>query len=104
MRHTRKNSEAYRTLRIAWTEGVDISEIYDNTQEADYYTLTTAAGAKPIANLSDTPTSILGLISSLDGEKKPVVYIPVLTVPLKPTPLSKDETNLFIAPFKTTYL
>ena len=82
-RHTKKNREAYRTIRIAWTEGVDISEIYDNTQEADYYTLTTAVGAKPIATPSDTPTSILGLISSLDGEKKPLVYIPVLTRSIK---------------------
>ena len=62
---------------------MDISEIYDNTQEADYYTLTTATGAKPIATPSDTPTSILGLISSLDGEKKPLVYIPVLTRSIK---------------------
>jgi len=83
VRRTHKNFNPYRILRIAWTEGIDISQIYDNTTEADYYTLTTATGAKPVATPSDTPTTIVGMFQQLKGEQQPLVYIPNLTKSVK---------------------
>jgi len=82
---TRKVHDGYRQVRIAWTTGIDMSEIYDTTIGADYYTGTSAAGALPISNPADTPQTILGMVRRLDGETDPIVYIPALPYTVKTT-------------------
>lgn len=82
VRRTRKVHDGYRNLRIAWTQGVDVSEIYDSTS-ADFYAATTAGGALPISAPSDTPYTIAGLLRKQDGETKPLVYLPSMPVSVK---------------------
>ena len=78
VQRTAELSKGLRTCRIAWTEGVDISDLYDNPAQPDYYTGTTAAGAQPLAAPSDAPTAMLGLARYCNGSKTPVVYLPAL--------------------------
>lgn len=81
---TRKVHDGYRNIRIAWTQGVDMSELYDSTS-ADFYAGTTAGGALPISAPADTPSTMIGTLRRQDGSAKPLVYIPSLLVGVKTT-------------------
>ena len=80
VRRVRDVHGGYRIARVAWTQGIDMTDIYDNTESADYYTGTTAAGALPISAPADTPTTMLGLLRTLSGESRPIVYLPQIVI------------------------
>ena len=82
---TVKNHDGYRQIRIAWTTGIDMSEIYDNVTSADYYKATTNAGSLPISAPADTPLFLFGTLRRLDGSMKPLVYLPNIDVTFKTT-------------------
>lgn len=91
---TIKNNDGFREIRIAWTDGIDMSEIYDTSISADYYTGTTAGGALPISSPADTPISLLGLLRILDGASKPLVYLPSIRPGIKTTNLINTRDKL----------
>lgn len=95
VRRTRKVHDGYRNVRIAWTQGIDVSELYESTS-ADYYVGTTAAGGLPISAPADTPHSIVGLLRRLDGESKPLVYLPSIPVSTKTSYLANAREELLL--------
>jgi hypothetical protein len=90
---TRKVHEGYRNIRLAWSQGVDVSELYDSTS-ADFYAATTASGALPISAPADTPFTMLNLLRTLDGSSKPLVYIPSLDVSVKTEYIANSRNEL----------
>ena len=63
-----------RIARIAWTEGVDISELYNDPSDPDYWKASTAGQA--IAAQGSAPTTMMGLLSYMDGSTEALVYLP----------------------------
>ena len=75
---TRVLSKGYRTVSIAWAEGVDTSNLYEVDPAPDYYTATTSGLPRPVASLNDVPQFMQGISRLLQGADKPVVYLPSL--------------------------
>ena len=76
IQYSREISEPRRTIRIGWTEGVDVSTVMGTNPTPDVYSGSTSAGAEPIASPQDIPFKILGMFSYLNGPLNPTVYLP----------------------------
>ena len=96
VRRVRDVHGGYRIARVAWTQGIDMTDIYDNIDAADYYTGTTASGAEPISNPADTPTTMLGLLRTLSGESRPIVYLPQISVSVKTSLIFNSRRELML--------
>ena len=75
---TRVQSAGYRTVSLAWAEGVDTSNLYEVDPAPDYYTATTSGSPRPVAALNDVPQFMQGVSRLLKGAEKPVVYLPAI--------------------------
>ena len=73
-----------------------MSDVYDGTESADYYTGTTAAAALPISAPADTPATMLGLLRTLSGESRPIVYLPKLAVNLSTIKTAQSRRDLML--------
>lgn len=96
VRRVRDVHGGYRVARVAWTQGIDMSDVYDGTESADYYTGTTASGALPISAPADTPATMLGLLRTLSGESRPIVYLPKLAVNLSTIKTAQSRRDLML--------
>ena len=76
VRYAKKMSPPRRNIRIAWTEGVDISSLMGASPTPDVWSGSTSGGAEKIATRNDTPYLVTGLIDYLEGAVNPVVYLP----------------------------
>ena len=76
VRYAKANSPARRLIRIAWTEGVDISSLMGDSPTPDVWSGSTSGGAEKIATRNDTPYLIEGMIRYLEGAVNPLVYLP----------------------------
>ena len=65
-----------RTARIAWSEGIDISQLYDATAAPDYYKV--YSSGEPIAAIGSAPTTMLGLLKYVQGSNNAIVYLPTI--------------------------
>ena len=76
VRYAKSNSPSRRIVRIAWTEGVDISSLMGDAPTPDVWSGSTSGGAEKIATRNDTPYLIEGMIRYLEGAVNPLVYLP----------------------------
>ena len=74
----RKRGEGRRTVRIAWSEGVDTRPIYGDLTELEYYKSSTSSGSESISSFGDIPQKLEGLYRYCSGVK-PIVYLPAIT-------------------------
>lgn len=77
--YSRNIRPSRRTFRVSWSEGVDVSDLYGNNPDPDYWTSSGTAGAEPIAINNDVPDLLQGLLDYLQGEKSPIVYLPLIS-------------------------
>ena len=82
---TRDNQAQGRTYRIAWSEGVDIQDLFVTNANPDYYRFGDNATYNPIAALNNAPTAMLGVIKYAQGPKNALVYLPKITPVQNPT-------------------
>ena len=75
--YARNYRPSRRLFRIAWTEGIDISEIQGDNPDPDYW-IADAVSGQPIAIANDVPDLLQGLLDYLQGEKTPIVYLPMI--------------------------
>ena len=74
---TRVRSVGHRTARIAWTDPVDQTTLFESSFDGDFFNKNNADNQTyAIANFGDVPYSLIGLYTYLDGAGKPIVYIP----------------------------
>ena len=76
IKYAKKIGPPRRNIRVAWTEGVDISSLMGPSPTPDVWSSSTSTGAQKIATRNDTPYLIIGLIDYLEGAVNPVVYVP----------------------------
>lgn len=79
--HTRVNGRGGRTVRIAWADGVDVTELYNTDPTPDYYI--TKSGGTPAAAIGSAPTTMYGIVQQMQGNHNALVYLP--TVPTDAT-------------------
>ena len=75
--YARNYRPSRRTFRIAWTEGIDISDLQGSNPDPDYW-ITNIALGEPIAIANDVPDLLQGMLDYLQGAKRPVVYLPLI--------------------------
>ena len=89
----RRTHPGGRTIRIAWSEGIDTSELFDITSSPDYYTATTAGGALPVGAPSATPSTMAGLTRFCNGNEVPIVYLPRISRSSNTTEIMNRREN-----------
>lgn len=67
---------ATRSVRYAWTDGIDMTAALGAEPTPPWLTTSTTAGAQAAASVGDTPYQMDGLLRLLDGSKLPLVYLP----------------------------
>lgn len=74
--HTRVNGRGGRTVRIAWTDGIDVTELHNTNPDPDYYT--TKTGGQPVAAVASAPTTMYGIVQQMQGAHDALVYLPTV--------------------------
>ena len=72
----RKRGIGGRSIRIAWTEGVETSPLNNSPATPDFYQLQTTGNS--VAVLGSAPSLMMGLCKYLSGGLTPLVYLPSL--------------------------
>jgi hypothetical protein len=67
------------SLRLAWTEPIDTTQVQGTTTLPDYILSTSTSGNDPVAVRADTPFSLLGLLQGV-GASTPLTYFPRIAV------------------------
>jgi hypothetical protein len=75
-RRARRLGAIRRSVELAWTDGVDTTQISRNFPSADFIVGHTGATPTPVGSPSDTPYTVQGVADYLNGATTPVVYLP----------------------------
>lgn len=73
--YSQRRGAGGRTIRVAWTDGVDTSSLFADPADPDHYSL---YSGDPIAARGDAPTTMMGLVQYVNGSRDAVVYLPSL--------------------------
>ena len=79
-----------RAVEFAWTDGIDVTQIDSNDSDADYMLSTSTGGIEPVAYTRDVLYTVQGVLETLGGPLRPVVYLPAVA---KGTPDSETLTG-----------
>lgn len=79
MRYSRELRPPQRLFSLAWTDGIDISQLQGGTPDIDYWISSTSANAEPIAVNNEAPDLMLGFLDYVQGQLKHFVYLPNIT-------------------------
>jgi hypothetical protein len=71
--YTTSRGQDGRVVRIAWTDGVDTSELNANAADPNHYEL---YSGDPIAVNGSAPTAMMGLIQYVKSSQNALVYLP----------------------------
>ena len=93
--YARNYRPSRRLFRIAWTEGIDISEIQGDNPDPDYW-IADAVSGQPIAIANDVPDLLQGLLDYLQGEKTPIVYLPMISKDTDPRELLRENEQALV--------
>ena len=76
IRYARNIRPSRRRFSLAWTEGVDVSELQGLNPDPDYWTASPTAGTEPVAIANDVPDLLQGMLDYLQGSLNPIIYLP----------------------------
>lgn len=79
IRYGREIEPPKRSFRIAWTDGIDISQLQGAEPDVDYWKASNQTGSEPIAVENEAPDLMLGFLKHVQGSRKHFVYIPNIT-------------------------
>ncbi len=65
-----------RTAEVAWTDGIDVTQVDSASATPDYLLSTSTSGIEPIAYERAVGYDIDGIAQLIDGPLHPVVYLP----------------------------
>lgn len=68
-----------RSVSLAWTDGIDQTQVEPSVDPApDYILASTGGSAEPVAAIADTAYQLEGILRGLDGPHQPLVYLPYI--------------------------
>ena len=91
VRYSREISPPIRVFNLAWTDGIDISQLQGTSPNIDYWMSSNQSGAEPIAVNNEAPDLMMGFLRYVQGAVKHFVYLPNI---LKSTSLAEDKRYL----------
>ena len=91
IRYSREIKPPTRVFNVAWTDGIDISQLQGNEPDIDYWMASNQTGAEPIAVNDEAPDLMMGFLRYVQGSKKHFVYLPNIS---KSTSSSQDKRYL----------
>ena len=91
IRYSREVKPPIRVFNIAWTDGIDISQLQGDEPDIDYWMASNQSGAEPIAVQNEAPDLMMGFLKYVQGAKKHFVYLPNIS---KSTSSSEDKRYL----------
>lgn len=91
IRYSREVKPPTRVFNIAWTDGIDISQLQGDDPDIDYWMASNQSGAEPIAVQNEAPDLMIGFLRYVQGAKKHFVYLPNIS---KSTSSSEDKRYL----------
>lgn len=74
--YSRNLAPSQRTVEVSWSDGVDISGLYDTSPDPDYYKSSSTGGALAVSNYNDAPYLLEGVLREVQGSESPLVYLP----------------------------
>lgn len=74
--YSRNLRDSKRTIRVSWSDPIDIRTLQGSSVAPNYYKINSNASSMPVATQYDVPGMMLGLITRLQGQKRPLVYLP----------------------------
>jgi len=80
VQRARRAGPGGRTVRIAWPEPIDTSQLQGATTDPDYITSTNVAGNLPVAAQKDPPLSLRGVLEQV-GARDAITYLPCVPTP-----------------------
>ncbi len=99
--YSRNLRDSKRTIRVSWSDPIDIRSLQGNNVLPDYIKAD-SANSLPITSKFDVPGMMLGMITRLQGEVKPIVYLPSIdtsvtgTLPFAQVFVREDEQMLAV--------
>ena len=91
IRYSREIKPPTRVFNVAWTDGIDISQLQGDEPDIDYWMASNQSGAEPIAVNNEAPDLMMGFLRYVQGAKKHFVYLPNIS---KSTSSSQDKRYL----------
>jgi hypothetical protein len=91
IRYSREIKPPTRSFNVAWTDGIDISQLQGSQPDIDYWMASNQTGAQPIAVNNEAPDLMMGFLRYVQGAKKHFVYLPNIS---KSTSASEDKRYL----------
>jgi hypothetical protein len=91
IRYSREVKPPTRVFNLAWTDGIDISQLQGDEPDIDYWMASNQSGAEPIAVNNEAPDLMMGFLKYVQGAKKHFVYLPNIS---KSTSSSEDKRYL----------
>ncbi len=91
VRYSREILPPTRVFNLAWTDGIDISQLQGDEPDVDYWVSSNQSGAEPIAVNNEAPDLMMGFLRYVQGAKKHFVYLPNIS---KSTSSSGDKRYL----------
>jgi hypothetical protein len=90
--YSRNLRDSKRTIRVSWSDPIDIRTLSGTSVAPNYIKINSNTSSMPIGTKSDVPGMMLGLITRLQGQMRPLIYLP-----------SIDTTNTATTPYAVTY-
>jgi len=91
IRYSREVKPPTRVFNLAWTDGIDISQLQGDEPDVDYWMASNQTGAEPIAVQNEAPDLMMGFLRYVQGAQKHFVYLPNIS---KSTSSSEDKRYL----------
>jgi hypothetical protein len=76
IRYSREVKPPTRIFNLAWTDGIDVSQLQGDEPDIDYWMASNQSGAEPIAVQNEAPDLMIGFLKYVQGAKKHFVYLP----------------------------
>ena len=91
IRYSREVKPPTRIFNLAWTDGIDVSQLQGDEPDIDYWMASNQSGAEPIAVQNEAPDLMIGFLKYVQGAKKHFVYLPNIS---KSTSSAEDKRYL----------
>ena len=97
--YSRNLRDSKRTIRVSWSDPIDIRSLQGSDVLPDYYTADSNVNSIPITSQFDVPGMMLGLITRLQGQMRPLVYLPSIDTSVTGTApfaqvMKRDEDHM----------
>ena len=90
--YSRNLRDSKRTIRVSWSDPIDIRTLSGTSVAPNYIKINSNPVSMPVGTQFDVPNMMLGLITRLQGQMRPLIYLP-----------SIDTSSTAVTPYAVTY-